>query len=238
MTNSNKWNFAEGEILLINKPQNWTSFDVVAKIRNAIGIKKVGHSGTLDPLATGLLLIATGKSTKKIPFLTECDKKYKATITFGATTATYDAEAPLENIVSGDMLDHLTPEFILENLQHFLGIQTQIPPIYSAVKVCGRPAYELARKGIEIDMKAREIIIKQLDLISYDSEKKTAEILVSCSKGTYIRTLAHDLGQRIGTGGFLSGLIRTEIGGYKLEDALELIDFIKEVKTQKSCLNV
>lgn len=233
MKENNTWNFSEGEILLINKPQNWTSFDVVAKIRNTIGIKKVGHSGTLDPLATGLLLIATGKSTKKIPFLTDCDKKYKSSITFGATTATYDAETPQENIVSQDLLDKLTPEIILENLKPFLGEQTQIPPIYSAVKIGGRPAYELARKGIEIEMKTREIIIKQLDLLSYDPITRTADLMVHCSKGTYIRTLAHDLGRKIGVGAFLSGLVRTEIGEYKLENAFELADFIKEVKAIK-----
>ena len=220
------WNFAEGEILLIDKPLHWTSFDVVAKIRNLIKVKKVGHGGTLDPLATGLLIIATGKKTKILQDLQNADKSYRMTLTLGATTRSYDAEQPPENTCA---TDHITEAIVTEAFRAFTGNLEQMPPAFSAIKTGGKSAYELARKGIEPELKLRNVRIDRLELIEFRSPQ---EIIadIDCSKGTYIRSLAHDIGQHLGVGGYLGGLIRTRIGDFSLQDAWKLDELILQLK--------
>ncbi|MBX3101475.1 MAG: tRNA pseudouridine(55) synthase TruB [Bacteroidetes bacterium] len=213
--------FEAGEIILINKPREWTSFDVVAKIRNHLKLTKIGHAGTLDPLATGLLILCTGARTKEINAIQDADKQYVAEITFGAVTDSYDAECPPRDIRD---TSHLTPETVQEALAHFTGTIAQVPPTYSAIKVDGKRAYKLARKGKAPELKARSVMIHAIELL--DMELAVARLHIHCQKGTYIRSLAHDLGQHLGTGAYLSGLVRTAIGHYKLADAQTLEDFL------------
>jgi tRNA pseudouridine55 synthase len=216
---------AEGLVMLIDKPLNWTSFDVVNKVRNLLrkrlGVKKikVGHAGTLDPLATGLLIVCTGKYTPLLDNFQAQEKKYSGTITLGGVTATYDREAPVEN---PKPWQHIRQQDILREVSTFTGLITQTPPPYSAVKISGVPAYKLARKGQEVTLKSREVEIHSFDvqldalpMISFD---------IRCSKGTYIRSLAHDLGQQLGCGAWLSSLKREAIGPYHSSDALQLED--------------
>ena len=228
--------FIGGEILLFNKPYEWTSFDLVNKvrilIRRNLDIKKikVGHAGTLDPLATGLMIVCTGKSTKKIELLSGLDKEYIATLHLGATTPTYDLESSIDREYP---IDHITTELLHGTLQQFKGPIEQIPPIFSAIKVQGKKAYELARKGHDIELKSRKIVIKELDVIDFNPPKLTLRIL--CSKGTYIRSLAHDIGKSLNSGAHLTGLKRTQIGNYSLNNAVEL-DFF-EKKLNESATN-
>jgi len=221
-----EWNFAEGEILLVDKPLNWTSFDVVAKIRNLIKVKKVGHGGTLDPLATGLLIIATGKKTKMLQDLQNADKSYRMTLCLGATTPSYDAEFPPENI---QPTDHLTEAEVIQAFNSFRGTTQQLPPAFSAIKTKGKTAYELARKGIQPELQPREVTISKIELIAYHSPQEII-IDVDCSKGTYIRSLAHDIGQSLGVGGYLKGLVRTRIGAFRLEEAWGWEELLTELK--------
>jgi tRNA pseudouridine55 synthase len=223
-------NFEEGELLLVDKPLNWTSFDVVAKIRNLIKVKKVGHGGTLDPLATGLLIIATGKKTKMLQDLQNADKSYRMTLCLGATTPSYDAEYPPENILP---TDHLTEADIIKAFDAFRGTIEQFPPAFSAIKTKGKAAYALARKGIQPELQPRTVTISKLELIAYHSPQEIiAE--VDCSKGTYIRSLAHDIGQYLGVGGYLKGLIRTRIGAFRLEDAWRWEELLAELKALRN----
>ena len=217
-------NFIEGEVLLFNKPLNWTSFDVVKKIRGAIRIKKTGHAGTLDPLATGLLILCTGKKTKSIQEIQDAQKEYIAEIQFGATTPCYDLEMPPENIKDTTALSE---QSVREALKAFLGEIEQYPPRFSAVKVKGQRAFHAARNGEKIELKSRKVIIYALEVLSFSQEKKLL-IRVECSKGTYIRSLAHDLGQALGYGAYLSGLVRTRIGDYTIENAWQIEEFIAE----------
>ena len=215
-----------GKILLIDKPLTWTSFDVVRKIRNLTRIKKTGHAGTLDPLATGLLIVCQGKATKKIEGIQNAEKEYTGTIHLGATTASYDLESeptPQQDI------SHLTPELIKEKASSFLGFIDQVPPIFSAIKVDGKRSYDLARKGLEPELKSRRIEIKAFDITDINLPEITFR--VACSKGTYIRSLAHDMGQRLGTGAYLKSLRRTKIGDYSVDDALTP-DAFKDTLTQ------
>lgn len=218
--------FHAGEVLLINKPKDWTSFDVVKKVRNSIsGRIKVGHTGTLDPLATGLLIVCTGKKTKTISAYEGLDKKYKGSYKLGAHTASYDAETEELDICD---ISHLNEEIIEEALGPFRGIINQTAPAYSALKIKGVPSYKLARQGKEVTLKTREVHI-----LDYKIERYQAPILdvsVHCSKGTYIRSLAHDLGQNLKVGAYLSALCRTEIGEFKLSDAWELPELIEAIK--------
>lgn len=220
------WNFAEGEVLLIDKGLQWTSFDVVAKIRNLIKFKKIGHAGTLDPLATGLLILCTGKKTKSIESIQNANKKYIATVYFGATTPSYDAEFPPENLTD---ISHLQESDYLRAFEHFTGEVTQNPPAYSAVKIDGKRAYKLAREGKEVKTKERTIQIFSIKPISQINANEW-QIEVSCSKGTYIRSLASDLGKYLGVGAFLSALRRTEIGEYTVEHAYTIEQFAELLK--------
>jgi tRNA pseudouridine55 synthase len=217
--------FNAGCLLLVDKPLDWTSFDAVNKIRftlkYALDIKKikVGHAGTLDPLASGLLLICVGKYTKGIQFLQGMDKEYTGTITIGHTTATYDAE--VEPNASFET-NHISEAMIYASAKSFIGPQMQLPPIYSAVKVKGQTAYSLARRGKTVELKERPIVIHKFDIISI--EDKVVQFRVNCSKGTYIRSLAHDFGKSLHSGAYLSSLRRTKIGDYDVKDAYSIED--------------
>lgn len=218
-------NFHEGEILLVNKPVTWTSFDVVNKIKYATRAK-VGHAGTLDPLATGLMIICTGKFTKKLTEFSGLDKSYAGTIFLGATTPTYDAEMPADETFD---ISSITHEAITDAVKQLTGKIEQMPPIYSAIKKDGKKAYESARKGKEVIMDARNVEITQFDISRI--ELPEIDFVVSCSKGTYIRSLAYDLGRLLNNGAYLKSLNRTRIGSFHLKDAFELttlIDYIKE----------
>lgn len=218
--------FAEGAVLLVDKPIDWTSHDVVAKIRSTVRIKKVGHAGTLDPLASGLLIVCTGKFTKRINTYMAQEKEYTGTITLGATTPTYDLESE-----PADFRDFsfVTPELIEEKLAAFRGVIQQVPPIHSAVKQKGKPVYLLARKGKEVVLEPRTITIHLFEITK--AELPVLHFRVVCSTGTYIRSLAHDLGQALGCGAYLSGLCRTRIGAFTLNQARsmpETIDWIRQ----------
>lgn len=218
------YNFEAGEVLLINKPLTWTSFDVVKKVRNTLRVKKIGHAGTLDPLASGLLILCTGKFTKRIDEIQAQEKEYTGTITLGQTTPSYDLETPVSE--SKD-ISHLTPDDIQAAANTFVGTIEQIPPIYSAVMIDGQRAYDLARKGKEAEMKPRTVTIKAFDITNIEGAVVSFKVI--CSKGTYIRSLAHDLGQKLNVGAHLSALVRTRIGDYKLEDALS-IEAVQEIR--------
>ncbi|OKL39635.1 tRNA pseudouridine(55) synthase TruB [Pontibacter flavimaris] len=222
-----QYDFAAGEILLLNKPLDWTSFDVVKKVRNTIRVKKVGHAGTLDPLATGLLILCTGKYTKRIDEIQGQEKEYTGIIRLGETTPSYDRETEVTETCD---ISHLTEESIKEAAQSFVGAIEQVPPIYSAVQVDGKRAYDLARKGKEVELKPRSVTIDAFDITSINGPELAFRVV--CSKGTYIRSLAHDLGQKLGVGAHLSKLERTRIGEYKLEDALTIDDIIAIRKKQ------
>jgi tRNA pseudouridine55 synthase len=223
--------FEDGEILLLQKPLYWTSFDLVNKVKLAIrhhcGLKKlkVGHAGTLDPLATGLMIVCTGKATKKIDGFRDLDKEYTATIRIGQTTPSFDLESEVD---AGYPTDHVTTDLIEEKLQSFLGDQYQEPPLFSAKFVDGKRAYELARKKIEKTLDKVKVTFHEIELLGY--QDNTAKIRVVCSKGTYIRAFARDLGIALGSGGHLQALVRNAIGQYRLEDALtiEELKFILE----------
>ncbi|MCC6287851.1 MAG: tRNA pseudouridine(55) synthase TruB [Chitinophagaceae bacterium] len=214
--------FEEGKVLLINKPLYWTSFDVVRKIRNRIKIKKVGHAGTLDPLATGLLIVCTGKFTKKINEYMAQEKEYTGTITLGATTPTYDLESEPENFTS---FENITPEKIYAATIPFTGEIQQVPPAHSAIKKNGKPVYLLARKGKEVQLEPRTIYIKEFAITHI--EMPVIHFKVTCSTGTYIRSLANDFGAAIGCGGYLSSLCRTRIGNYTLNESQTMDGFLK-----------
>lgn len=207
-------------MLLIDKPLRWTSFDVVKKIRILTGISKIGHAGTLDPLATGLLIICTGKFTKKINEYMAQEKEYTGKFILGATTPTYDLESEPENITS---LDGITEDAIHAATKKFIGVIEQVPPIHSAIKKEGKPAYLMARKGQDVKLEPRKITISGFEITGINLPE--VEFKVTCSTGTYIRSLAFDFGNELGCGAYLGGLRRTRIGEYKLEDAQNLVDF-------------
>lgn len=223
--------FEVGQMLLINKPIEWTSFDVVRKLRNAMKIKKVGHAGTLDPLATGLLIVCTGKFTKKINDYMAKEKEYTGTITLGATTPTYDLESePMDP----KPIDHIDLSALQKATNSFMGLIEQIPPAHSAIKVDGKRVYELARKGVEVELKPRQITIHAFEIVSY--EAPLVKFRVVCSTGTYIRSLAHDFGKVLGCGAYLSELCRTRIGEFELKNAMDMdqaLEHIREHKDQK-----
>jgi len=218
--------FEEGQVLLFNKPLYWTSFDLVSKVRNilrgslGLHIIKVGHAGTLDPLACGLMIICTGKATKKIDQFRDLDKEYVATFHAGATTPSYDLETETDNKYT---VDHITEGLVREKLAGFLGEQKQLPPMYSAKLISGKRAYEFARKGIHKELEPVIVIFREIELISF----KMPEIRVRlvCSKGTYIRSFARDLGEALNSGCYLSALKRTSIGNFKLDNAYEIEKF-------------
>jgi len=221
-------NFEEGRVLLINKPLRWTSFDAVRKIRNLIKIKKVGHAGTLDPLATGLLIICTGKFTKKINEYMAQEKEYTGTFTLGATTPTYDLESE-----PGDFkpFENLNEQDIKSATAHFTGEIFQVPPAHSAIKVAGERGYKLARQGKEGLLEARKINIKEFEITNI--RLPVIHFRVVCSTGTYIRSLANDFGKALGCGAYLSSLCRTRIGEYALKDAMTVDQFEEKLKAEK-----
>jgi len=218
--------FTGGKLLLFNKPPYWTSFDLIRKVksvvRNRLKIKKlkVGHAGTLDPLATGLMIVCTGKETRNIEKYQSQPKEYLAKITLGATTPSFDLETAIDATYP---TGHITQKNVEEVLAGFLGIQLQKPPDYSARFIDGKRAYSMARKGEAVNLQAREIDIMSIELLRFDLP--VIEIQVICSKGTYIRALARDIGIKLDSGGHLTGLVRTAIGSFALEDALEIEDF-------------
>jgi tRNA pseudouridine55 synthase len=214
----------EGKVLLLDKPIHWTSFDVVKKIRSAIRIKKVGHAGTLDPLASGLLIICTGKYTKKINDYMAQRKEYTGSFTLGAVTPTYDLESLPEQQKDISSIDE---KMILEASKKFIGEIDQFPPIYSALKQEGKPLYELARTGKDIDLKPRRVSIVSFEIIKIDLPK--VEFKVVCSTGTYIRSLANDFGLALNCGAYLSGLRRTAIGEFKVENSVGVDEFLDSI---------
>ena len=205
---------------MIDKPMQWTSFDVIRRIRHLIKVKKVGHAGTLDPMATGLLIICTGKFTKKINEYMAREKEYTGTFTLGATTPTYDLESKPENFKS---LEHISSEIIKDMTKNFLGEIMQVPPAHSAIKVDGKRVYELARKGKEVKLEPRKVYINEFEITSI--ELPVVHFRVVCSTGTYIRSLANDLGEALMCGAYLSSLRRTRIGEFKIEDAFSMEGF-------------
>ena len=219
--------YEEGKVLLIDKPLYWTSFDAVRKIRNLTRTKKVGHAGTLDPLASGLLIVCTGKFTKKINEYMAQEKEYTGTITLGATTPTYDLES--EPAMSGSF-DHLTPEDLEAATAAFKGPILQVPPIHSAIKKEGKRVYELARKGVDVKLEPRPVTIHAFEIVKV--ELPVVHFRVVCSTGTYIRSLANDYGAALGCGGYLSSLCRTRIGDFLLKDALTIEQLEAQVKNE------
>jgi tRNA pseudouridine55 synthase len=219
--------FEQGQLILVDKPYEWTSFDVVRKIRYLTKTKKVGHAGTLDPLATGLLIVCTGKFTKKINEYMAQEKEYTGTITLGATTPTYDLESEPGNFQS---IQFITEEKIKETTSDFTGPILQTPPIHSAIKKDGKRVYELARKGIDVKLEPRPVTISEFTITKID--QSVVYFKVVCSTGTYIRSLANDFGERLGCGGYLSSLCRTRIGEFLLEDATSIEEFEKKVKAK------
>lgn len=225
-----KFNFTQGEVLLLNKPYRWTSFDVVGKLRNSFKpLKlKVGHAGTLDPLATGLLIICTGKLTKQIDTFQAEDKEYTGTFTLGATTPSYDLETEIDQKFD---ISALTEQQILDNCKHFIGDLEQYPPAHSAIKVNGERLYLKARRGEEVELKTRKVNISEFEITRIQLPE--VDFRVVCSKGTYIRSLAKDFGEKLGNGAHLSALCRTRSGNFKVEDAfeiMELVDHVREIK--------
>jgi tRNA pseudouridine55 synthase len=217
--------FEQGQVILINKPLHWTSFDVVRKIRNLIRIKKVGHAGTLDPLATGLLIICTGKFTKKINEYMSQEKEYSGGFTLGATTPTYDLESEPQHFKS---LDGISQQLIIDATKNFSGEILQTPPAHSAIKLEGKRVYELARKGKEVKLEPRKIFIKEFQISKI--ELPVVDFKVVCSTGTYIRSLANDFGAVLGCGAYLSRLCRERIGNFTLEQAMTIEEFEKSLE--------
>jgi len=217
--------FEQGQVILIDKPLEWTSFDVVRKIRYLTKTKKVGHAGTLDPLATGLLIICTGKFTKKINEYMAQEKEYTGSITLGATTPTYDLESEPENFQS---IESLPEEKIKDTTKDFTGTIFQTPPIHSAIKKEGKRVYELARRGIDVKLEPRPITISEFTITKI--ALPLVYFKVVCSTGTYIRSLANDFGEKLGCGGYLSSLCRTRIGNFLLKDAFSIEDFEKKTR--------
>ena len=225
--------FVEGEILAFDKPLHWTSFDVVAKVRRVLcrclGQKKlkVGHSGTLDPLATGVVIVCTGKKTKMIEQLQYDTKEYVATMQLGATTPSYDMEHPVDKTFP---TAHITRTLIDQTIPQFVGEQWQIPPMYSAVSINGKRAYEIARKGETIELKPKLLVIDEIEVLSFDAEKMLLTIRVVCSKGTYIRALARDIGEQLQSGAYLTALRRTKVGHTRVEDCYQIDSFLHEIE--------
>lgn len=215
--------FITGETIVIDKPLGWTSFDAVKRLRGAIqrrlNVKKfkVGHAGTLDPLATGVLIVCTGRATRRIAELQEGMKEYVAEVTFGATTPSYDLEKEIDATYPWE---HITREKIEEVLPRFIGKVMQVPPVFSAVKIDGKRAYSYARKGREVEMKAKPLEIREMEILSWDAPKLRIRVL--CSKGTYIRALARDLGEALESGAHLTALRRTRVGECRISDALSI----------------
>lgn len=220
--------FLEGEILCFDKPLHWTSFNVVSKIRGhlcrRLGVKrlKVGHAGTLDPLATGVMVVCTGRATKRIDELQDHVKEYVATLQLGATTPCFDLEKPIDCTYP---TEHITETLVREALTRFIGHIEQVPPVFSACKVDGHRAYDLARKGREVELKPKLLVIDEIELLDFNQEAMQASIRVVCSKGTYIRALARDIGIALESGAHLISLRRTRVGNVRVEDCMKVENF-------------
>ena len=224
--------FINGEILYFNKPLHWTSFDVVNRVRRilcrTIDQKKlkVGHAGTLDPLATGVMVLCTGKATKRSEELQYGIKEYIATLQLGATTPSFDLEHPIDQTYP---TEHITRELVDETIKRFVGEIWQVPPAYSAVKIDGKRAFDYARKGQEVEIKPKLLVIDEIEVLKFEDMQLT--IRVVCSKGTYIRALARDIGEALNSGAHLTALQRTQVGEIRLEDCMEVEDFIKCIES-------
>ena len=227
-------NFEKGEILYFDKPLRWTSFDLVNKARNIIryqlGVKKlkIGHAGTLDPLATGVMIVCTGKCTKQIDTFQYQTKEYVATLQLGSTTPSFDLETEVDGVYP---TEHITEELLKETLSKFIGEIKQVPPVYSAVKINGKRAYQYARKGEEVEIKPKTLVIDEIELLSFDDN--VATIRVVCSKGTYIRALARDIGLELNSGAHLIALKRTRIGDVKVDDCVSIEKFESMIQAIK-----
>lgn len=225
-------NFVEGEILYVDKPLGWTSFDAVKRVRGALlrrlGVKKfkVGHAGTLDPLATGVMVICTGRATRRIEELQAGVKEYVATMALGATTPSYDLETQID---AHYPTEHITRQMVEDALQKFVGTIEQVPPAFSACKVDGRRAYLSARKGQDVELKAKMLVIDEIELLEYAPQE--IKIRVVCSKGTYIRALARDIGEALQSGAYLKALQRTRVGDITLADCLSIPQAAELIKT-------
>lgn len=224
--NLNITKYQEGLVLKIDKPLGWTSFDVIKKIRVTLKYNKIGHAGTLDPLASGLLIVCTGKFTKRIHEFQECDKEYEGSFTIGKTTPSHDLET---EFISNKNIENITNEKIMKTAISFLGKQDQIPPKFSAIKVNGERAYKKARKNKTINLKPRTIKINTFKIASIDLPK--INFVINCSKGTYIRSIARDFGKKLGVGAFLSNLRRTKIGKISIKDSLTIEKAVQEIKS-------
>lgn len=229
------YDFPAGEILLFDKALNWTSFDVVNKVRyelcRKLGIKKmkVGHAGTLDPLATGMIILCTGKATKKIESIQAQEKEYLATLKIGATTPSFDLETEED---SQNDFSHVTKEMLETTIQQYIGEIDQVPPVFSAVKVKGKRAFDYARNGEEVKLQAKKIVIHKIEIEEIDLPK--IKIRVNCGKGTYIRALARDIGESLKCGAYLTALERTRIGDFELKDAFTVDYFLENIKINVS----
>ena len=232
--------FREGAYIYINKPYRMSSFGALAHIRYVVSRRlhvkrlKMGHAGTLDPLATGVLILCTGKATKQIERLQLHSKEYTATLQLGATTASFDKEHTVDYTYP---VKHITRELILQTLPQFVGDIMQVPPVYSACMVAGDRAYELARKGKEVELAAKPVHIDEIELTAFDPQTMQMSIRVACGKGTYIRSLARDIGYALGSGAFLTALCRTRVGDVRIEDCLTFDEFPawleREVKSEE-----
>ena len=218
-----------GEVFLVNKPYQWTSFDAVRKVRNALGIKKVGHAGTLDPLATGLLIICAGKMTKSIDSFQAQEKEYTGTFVLGKTTESFDLEREVIEVADPS---HLSEEEITAAVEQLAGDILQIPPAHSAIKKEGKRVYESARKGIEVLLDPRPVTVSVFEITRFDLPEIHFRIV--CSKGTYIRSLARDLGELLRVGAYMSALTRTRIGSFKLEDATDVEELAEKIKARRN----
>ncbi len=225
-------NFVEGEIILVDKPYSWTSFDVVKKIRNSLKVKKAGHAGTLDPMATGLLLVATGKQTKSLNDLQQLNKTYIGTILLGKTSDSMDMETEL---TEHPVPKNINPEIICKIRDEFLGETEQRTPMFSAAKVNGKRLYTLARKGEKIETSVRKIFIEKFEIKNTRIPELDFEI--TCSKGTYIRVIANDFGEKLGCGAVLKNLRRTKVGDYYVDEALTIEEFLKRISLNELLLS-
>ena len=229
------WDFEQGEVLAFDKPLHWTSFDLVAKVRynlcKKLGTKKlkVGHTGTLDPLATGVVVICTGRKTKLIDQLQYDVKEYIATLQLGATTPSYDLEKEIDQTYP---TEHITRELIDRTIPLFKGEQWQTPPAFSAIQINGKRAYEFARKGEEVELKPRLLVIDEIEVLNFDEEKMLLTSRVVCSKGTYIRALARDIGARLNSGAHLTALRRTRVGDTRVEDCYTIEQFLEKLNAE------
>lgn len=228
----NKMDFISGEIICIDKPFGWTSFDAVKRVRGAIqrrlNVKKfkVGHAGTLDPLATGVLIVCTGRATKEIERLQNGTKEYVATLRLGATTPSFDLETEIDATYP---YEHVSEDMVREILPMFTGQIMQVPPVYSAVKVDGKRAYKYARKGAEVELKPKPLVIEELEMLP--SELPDLKLRIVCSKGTYIRALTRDIGGALGSGAHLTALCRTRVGDIRLSDCMDIEQAVEKIAT-------